>query len=236
VIAYHRPMSDRDAEKKAAALAAAMKVTDGMRVGLGSGSTAAHAVRALGERVRAGLRIEAVPTSIATRDLATREGIPLVALGDDPLDLTIDGADEIDARLRMIKGGGGALLREKVVAHASKRVVIVVDSAKVSATLGAFPLPLEVLPFAIPFVLRTLDELSRPGAIRHAADGAPALTDQGNQLIDCAPAPIVDPESLARTLADIPGVLAHGLFLREASVVLVGHQGGSVRELPAVRS
>jgi len=236
VIAYHRVMSDRDAEKKAAALAAAATVQDGMRVGLGSGSTAAHAVRAIGERVRAGLRIEAVPTSIATRDLATEQGIALVALGETPLDLTIDGADEVDGQLRMIKGGGGALLREKIVAHASKRVVIVVDSAKVSEGLGAFPLPLEVLPFAIPFVLRALRELGRPGAIRHAADGSPALTDQGNQLIDCAAAPIADPESLARVLADIPGVLAHGLFLREASVVLVGRADGSVRELPAVRS
>lgn len=223
--------ASRDDEKRNAARRAAAMVEDGMRVGLGSGSTSAHAVRAIGERVKDGLRIEAVATSSATQALAQALGIPIVPLGETPLDLAIDGADEVDATLRMIKGGGGALLREKIVAHAARRFVVAVDASKQVATLGAFPLPLEVLPFALGFVMRTLRDAGRAPRLRVDATGDPVITDQGNHLVDCALGAIDDPEALARALSEIPGVVEHGLFLVEAHVLVVG-RGDTVELVP----
>ncbi|MFO0686544.1 MAG: ribose-5-phosphate isomerase RpiA [Sandaracinus sp.] len=217
--------SERDRQKAAAAAYAAAMVEAGMRLGLGSGSTAAHVVRALGPRVRAGMKLaRVVSSSSATTRLAEAEGISVESLDAAPLDLVIDGADEVDPALRMIKGGGGALLREKVLAHAAERVVIVVDGPKQVETLGRFPLPLEVLPFATSFVLRTLADLSP--RVRLAADGREARTDQDNALVDCSIGRIDDPEALAQRLAAIPGVIEHGLFLDEADLVVIGQDEG----------
>ena len=223
------PTDDRDAEKAAAADAAVAEIRDGMLIGLGSGSTAACAVRAAGRRVAQGLRVECVATSRATEALARSLGLTVRPFDDIArLDLTIDGADEIDPALRAIKGGGGALLREKVVAAASDRVSIIVDSSKVVPRLGAFPLPIEVLPFAGAWVRRALAELGGTATRRHAADGSPFRTDQGNLIFDTAFGPIEDAIGLAAHLAQVPGIVEHGLFLDEAERALLGTPLGEV--------
>jgi len=217
----------RDAEKAAAADAAVAEVRDGMLVGLGSGSTAACAVRAIGRRVAAGLRIECVATSRATDALARSVGLPVRPFDDVArVDLTIDGADEIDPMLRAIKGGGGALLREKVVAAASGRVCIIVDSSKAVARLGAFPLPVEVLPFATAWVVRALTELGAVPTRREGTAGAAVRTDQGNVIVDAAFGAIEDPARLAAALARVPGIVEHGLFLDEIDTVFIGRPDG----------
>jgi ribose 5-phosphate isomerase A len=219
-----------EAEKRLAALRAVELVEDGMWVGLGTGSTAAHAVRALGERVQAGLRIHGVPTSLATERLARSAGIPIGSFEQrSRLDLAIDGADEVDPELRMIKGGGGALMREKVVAAAAERLVIVTDASKYVPALGRFPLPLEVLPFAWPVVARRIEALGVVPVLRRR-EGAAVLTDQGNLLLDCAFGAIGDPEALAAELDGIPGLLEHGLFLGLADRVIVA-RGETIEEL-----
>lgn len=212
-----------------AAVAALALVEDGMRLGLGTGRTASHFVRRLGAAVRAGLRVEAVPTSERTAELARAEGIPLVDLAAaGSLDLVVDGADEIDAELRLIKGGGGALLREKIVASAAERMVVVADERKVVGTLGAFPLPIEVVPFGVQGTRRRIEAatnalgLGGTISLRSAGDGRPFVTDGGHFILDCAFGRIPDPEALARTLDAITGVVEHGLFLGLASIVLVG--------------
>ncbi len=170
--------SDIDAEKRRAAERGLEYVEDGMVLGLGTGSTAAHAVRLLGERVRAGLDVRGVPTSRATQALAEACGVPLATLDEvTRLDLTIDGADEVDPELRLIKGGGGALLREKIVASVSDRLVIVVDSGKLVERLGAFGLPVEVTPFAANVVAAALDATGCRAALRRGSDGQPFVTD-----------------------------------------------------------
>ena len=218
---------DRDAERAAAAEAAVAEIRDGMLIGLGSGSTAACAVRAVGRRIAQGLRIECVATSRATEALARSVGLTIRAFDDIArLDLTIDGADEIDPALRAIKGGGGALLREKVVAAASDRVSIIVDSRKLVARLGAFPVPIEVLPFAGAWVMRALAELGGTATRRDGADGSPFRTDQGNFICDTAFGPIDDAVGLAAHLARVPGIVEHGLFLDEIDTVFIGRSGG----------
>ena len=215
-------MSQQDREKKAAAAAAVREVEDGMRLGLGSGSTALLAVRALGERVRRGLSIVGVPTSRETARVAREVGIELDDLATEPhLDLTIDGADEVDAKLRLIKGGGGALLHEKIVAAATKRVLIVVDRSKIVETLGAFPLPVEVIPFAASLVAERIRRLGVEPALRRTKDGQPFVTDEGNRILDCPFGAIDDPEALDVTLSVIPGVVEHGLFLGLAHETIV---------------
>jgi ribose 5-phosphate isomerase A len=217
----------RETEKAAAAEAAVAAIADGMLVGLGSGSTAAHAVRAVGRRVADGLRIECVATSRATETLARSVGLAIRPFdGIARLDLTIDGADEIDPALRAIKGGGGALLREKVVAAASDRVAIVVDSSKLVARLGAFPVPIEVLPFASAWVMRALGDLGGTVTRRQAADGTTFRTDQGNVIFDTAFGPIEDAVALGAHLARVPGIVEHGLFLDEIDTVFIGRTGG----------
>jgi len=225
-----------DLEKAAAARASLRFVHDGNIVGLGTGSTAAHAVRFLGERARAGLKIRGIPTSVQTRDLAASVGIPLTtfdeiqSIGLQPIDVTIDGADEFDAQLRLIKGGGGALLREKIIASASKQVVIIADSSKQVAVLGKFPLPVEVIPFAQSLVAARVTALGATVKLRKDAKGNPFVSDEGHHILDCAFGQIPDPPALARKLSDMPGIVEHGLFIDLATVVLVA-KGENVTEL-----
>jgi ribose 5-phosphate isomerase A len=217
-------MSD---QQRAAKIEAARKSLDyvraGMSVGLGSGTTAAEMVRLLGERVRAGLDVRGVASSSATEALARAEGIPLVALGEvAELDVTIDGADEVDPRGRMIKGRGGALLREKLLAVCSRQLVIIVDPRKQVVTLGATPVPVEVTPFGAVVVSRALAALGGKPALRAGAGGAPYLTDGGNNILDCAFGSIADPDALATRLDGTVGVVEHGLFVGFSPVIVVG--------------
>jgi ribose 5-phosphate isomerase A len=211
-----------DQEKEAAARASLRFVRDGNIVGLGTGSTAAFAVRMVGERIKAGLKIRGIPTSAQTKDLAASVGIPLTTLDEfQQIDVTIDGTDEFDPQLRLIKGGGGALLREKIIASASRQVVIIADSSKQVAVLGKFPLPVEVIPFAQPLVAKRIAALGAGVKLRQDAKGNPFVTDEGHHILDCSFGPIPDPPALARKLSDIPGVVEHGLFVDLASVVLM---------------
>ena len=218
-------------EKEAAGRAAAELVRDGDIVGLGTGSTAYFAVVALGERVKAGLKIIGIPTSVQTADLARTLGIPLTTLDEHPeIDITIDGADEVDPKLNLIKGGGGALLREKVVASVTKKTVVVADSGKIVAALGKFPLPVEVISFARTVVEKKIVAVGATPKLRTKPDGSPYLTDNGNQILDCSFGKIVDPPALARELNGMPGVVEHGLFIGLAKVALVG-RGDRLEEL-----
>jgi ribose 5-phosphate isomerase A len=218
-------------EKEAAGRAAAKLVREGDVVGLGTGSTAYFTVIALGERVKAGLKIVGIPTSIATADLARAVGIPLTTLDEHPeIDITIDGADEVDPKLNLIKGGGGALLREKVVASASKKMVVVADSAKIVPVLGKFPLPVEIISFARTVIEKKIVALGASPKLRTKTDGSPYLTDNGNQILDCSFGKIDDPPALALVLNNTPGIVEHGLFIGLAEVALVG-RGDRVEEV-----
>ncbi len=215
-----------DQQKIRAAARSLDYVEPGMTLGLGSGSTAAHMVRLLGERVRAGLAVRGVATSRATEALAAEAGIPLLTLEDvTRLDLTIDGADEVDRALRLIKGGGGALLREKVVASVSDRLVIIADRSKRVERLGAFPLPVEVVRFAWKVVAEALGADGAQVVLR-MRDGAPFVTDEGHYILDCAFGAIADPEALAARIGAIPGVVEHGLFIDMADVAIFAGDDG----------
>ncbi len=215
-----------DSDKRAAAHAAVEEVSDGMLVGLGTGSTAAFAIRRLGARVADGLSIRAVATSAASEALAREVGIPIVDFaGVSRVDLTIDGADEIDSRLFAIKGAGGAMLREKVVAASSARMIVIADGSKRVARIGAAKLPVEILPFAAAYVLRVLTEMGGAPVVR-----ADYRTDQGNLVADCRFAMSGDVRTLASTLAAIPGLLGHGLFLDEVDAAYIA-DGGVVTRL-----
>ncbi|MGA2002843.1 MAG: ribose-5-phosphate isomerase RpiA [Terriglobales bacterium] len=220
-------------EKELAGRAAAQLVKDGDIVGLGTGSTAYFTVLALGERVKDGLKMVGIPTSVATADLARTLGIPLTTLDDHPeIDITIDGADEIDPQLNLIKGGGGAHLREKVIAAASKKMIVIADSGKVVPVLGKFPLPVEIVSFARAVVEKKIAALGATIKLRARPDGSPYVTDNGNPILDCSFGKIADPPALARTLRDIPGVVEHGLFIGLAKLALVG-RGELVEEIRA---
>ncbi|UQA58370.1 ribose-5-phosphate isomerase RpiA [Polyangium aurulentum] len=223
-------------EKELAARAAVEYVTSGMRVGLGSGTTSAYAVKALGERVKGGLDIVAVATSKDTQALAISVGIPMITTTVPlALDLTIDGADEFDPELRLIKGGGGDLLHEKIVASASRREIIIADHRKQVQVLGAFPLPVEVIPIAWTLVAKAIRGLGGNPVLRGAkgaAAGTPFITDEGNFILDCSFGPIREPEALARDLEPIPGIVEHGLFLGYASEVLLAVGDRVERILP----
>ena len=216
-------MANLTAEKVAAARASLDHVEPGMRLGLGSGSTAEILVSELGERVRAGLRVSAVvPTSEKTGTLARAQGLPVVTLDDvDALDVCIDGADEVDPSLNLLKGGGGAHLREKVVASASHKRVIIVDSSKPVPHLGPFGLPVEVIPFAAAVVHRAIERIGGRPTLRKR-NGGTFVTDEGNHIFDCDFGLITDPPTLAGQLAHIAGVVEHGLFCGMAEVVIVG--------------
>lgn len=214
-----------DDDKRLAAEAAVVEIEDGMLVGLGSGSTAAYAIAAIGARVKAGLAIDAVATSLESESLARRHGIALLDFEDvAAVDLVIDGADELDPELRAIKGAGGAMLREKIVASAAKRMVVVADGSKRVARLGAAPVPVEVLPFARSFVAAELRRLGAEPVLRRAG-ADPYLTNQNNIVFDCAFAVLDMPDELAVALSTVPGVLAHGLFLREVDAAYIASDG-----------
>jgi ribose 5-phosphate isomerase A len=213
-----------DQEKQAAARAAAELVEPGSIVGLGSGSTATYAIRFLGQRVRESLKIVGIPTSQKTKQLAEQLGIPLSTLDEHPqIDIDIDGADEIDPQLNLIKGGGGALLREKIIASASRRFIVVGDSSKQVAHLGKFPLPVEVIPFAQSLISKRIAGLGAQVSLRGA--GNPYVTDEGHHILDCKFGEIADPPALAEKLRGIPGVVEHGLFIGMAELALVGKDG-----------
>jgi ribose 5-phosphate isomerase A len=222
-----------DELKRQAAARALEAVRDGMRLGLGTGSTAKHFVELLGERVRAGLKIVGVPTSEATRADAARCGIALTTLDEiDRLDLTVDGADEVDHSLNLIKGGGGALLREKIVAAASDRMIVIADDSKWVEVLGRFPLPIEVVPFGLAATRRALAEafeesgVSGQMGVRNAKDGHVFVTDGGHWIVDAHLGRIPDVPLLASLLSAIPGVVEHGLFVGLASTaILAGAHG-----------
>lgn len=224
-----------DAWKQQAAERAITLVEDGMTLGLGTGSTAAKFVDLVGRRVKEGLKVRCVPTSEATRAQAGRLGIPLATLDDEPyLDLTVDGADELDADLRLIKGGGGALLREKIVATASARMVVVADVSKQVTTLGKFPLPVEVVKFGLAATRGMIQALAYDAGcegeitLRNGPGGQPFLTDSGNLILDCAFGRIDDPEALDEALRLIPGVVENGLFLGIADAAIVAGPNGVV--------
>lgn len=217
-----------DQWKQAAAEQALTHIQSGMVVGLGTGSTAAKFVDLLGAKVRAGFDVICVPTSEATRAQAERLGIKLSTLDAHPvLDVTVDGADELDGELRLIKGGGGALLREKIVAVASSRVIIIADHSKRVETLGAFALPVEVVPFGLGSTERLVAEMAGDCGcegdikLRKSADGSNFITDNGNHILDCAFGEIDDPEALEDALKLIPGVVETGLFLGIADLAIV---------------
>jgi ribose 5-phosphate isomerase A len=227
-----------DELKRQAAGRALEHVRGGMKLGLGTGSTAKHFVELLGEKVRAGLNVIGVPTSEATRADAMRCGIPLTTLDEiDHLDLTVDGADEIDSQLNLIKGGGGALLREKIVAAASDRMIVIADETKWVEALGRFPLPVEVIPFGLSATQRAMREafaesgVSGQMVVRKGKDGHVFVTDGGHWIVDAHLGRITDAPRLAGLLGAIPGVVEHGLFIGLASMaVLAGPQGIRVVE------
>lgn len=219
-----------DAEKQEAARASLKYVRDGQIVGLGSGSTATFAIRMMGERVREGMKIRGIPSSVASRDLALELGIPLITFEDaQQIDVTIDGADEFDPALNLIKGGGGAMLREKVVASASRQLVIVTDSSKQVPVLGKFPVPVEVIAFAEPLVAKRISDLGAKVIQRQDKSGKVYVTDEGHHILDCHFGKIPDPASLARTLSEMPGIVEHGLFVGMASTVVMA-KAGAVEE------
>ena len=227
--------TDPSALKRAAATRAVALVSDGMRLGLGSGSTAAYFVSLLAERVKTGLDVVGVPTSQSTRGQAEREGVPLTTLEEAPeLDLTVDGADEMDDQLRLIKGGGGALLREKIVASASRRMVVIADGSKLVRRLGDFPLPIVIVPFGLEPTRRAIRAaMAQAGCeadlrLRMASKDEPFVTDDGHLILDAKLDGIDSPERLAAGLAPVPGVVEHGIFIGLASGAVIATESGLV--------
>jgi ribose 5-phosphate isomerase A len=223
-------MSQANQLKLAAAESAAAQVANGMIVGLGTGSTAALAVEVLGRRVREGLNIIGIPTSERTAAQARALGIPLTSLGEKPeIDVTIDGADEVEeVTLNLIKGHGGALLREKIVASASKRLVIVIDNSKLVSYLGSRgAIPVEVVPFGWQTTARRLSDLGARTLLRRTPDGEPFLSDGGHYILDCEFNPIVNAVLLARELDHVVGLVEHGLFIGLTSEVRMAEPGGA---------
>lgn len=226
------PMSN-EAMKMAAARAALAHVQDGMRLGIGTGSTAEHFIALLGEAVSDGLSVTGVPTSERTARLCIDFGIALESIDDiGPIDLAIDGADEIDPDLNLIKGGGGALLREKIVAHAAQRMIVIADDSKCVDVLGRFALPIEVNGFGLQTTRQAIENVARRhGArgeveVRVATKGEPMMTDGGHFIVDASFGHISDPQAAARDLSAIPGVIEHGLFLGIAELAIVAGDDG----------
>jgi ribose 5-phosphate isomerase A len=220
-----------DQEKEAAARASLRFLKDGQVVGLGTGSTAAYFIKLLGEEVKKGLRIRGIPTSLRSGELAMSLGIPVITLDDcQEIDVTVDGADEVDPQLRLIKGGGGALLREKIVASATRQMIVVADESKQVQRLGKFPLPVEVIRFAEALIAKRISALGAEVQLRRDGADNAFLTDQNNHILDCRFGEIGDPATLARRLSDMPGVVEHGLFIGMASVALFA-RGSEIVEL-----
>jgi ribose 5-phosphate isomerase A len=217
--------------KKLTGEKAAEYIKDGMIIGLGTGSTAYYTIKKVGEMVRNGLKVKAVPTSKETADLAAEEGIELVELAEvKSLDLTIDGADEVDPDFNLIKGGGGALLREKIVASAADKLIIVVDESKLVEHLGAFPLPIEITPFSWQYTQRMIEKFSCSSVIRKN-DKDFFVTDNGNYILDCNFEKIKDPVKLTVELNKLPGVVENGIFAEMAEIVVVGYNDGHIEVL-----
>jgi len=220
-----------DQEKEAAARASLKFVKDGQVVGLGTGSTAAYFIKLLGEEVKHGLSIRGIPTSVRSKELAGSLGIPLTSLDEcQDIAVTVDGADEVDPQLRLIKGGGGALLREKIVASATRTMVVVADASKQVQHLGKFPLPVEVIKFAEALVARRIAAMGAEVKLRVDVSGKPYMTDENNHILDCRFGEMRDPDQLARDLSSMPGVVEHGLFIGMASVALFA-RGSEIVEL-----
>jgi ribose 5-phosphate isomerase A len=224
---------DVDAARRAAGEAAVPLVEDGMRVGLGTGSTARWFILGLAERVRRGLTIRAVATSVASALLASEHGIEMEELGTRGLDIAVDGADSVDPALRLIKGRGGAMLREKIVAASAARFVVIVDDSKYMSQLSG-RIPVEVIHFGSAWTLEALSErTSMEFTVRVGADGEPFTSDNGNLIADSEYTDVINPVGLATEIESIPGVAGHGLFLGMAQTVLVGHSDGTVEQLSA---
>jgi ribose 5-phosphate isomerase A len=221
-------MADLEQMKQRACQRAAQEVRDGMALGLGTGSTVYYFLQELGRMVREGMRMTGVPTSIRTADLATHLAIPLTTLDDQPhLDLAVDGADEVDAHLNLVKGAGGALLREKIIAASADRFIVVVDASKVVTQLGErYPLPVEVVPFGHTPAIRALDGLGARVTLRRGTDGQTWVSDNGNYILDCHFGPIPDPVALQQELLAIPAVVDSGLFLHMTEMAVVGQDEG----------
>jgi ribose 5-phosphate isomerase A len=217
-------------QKQAAARASLEFIRDGMLVGLGTGSTSECFIRLLGERVQAGLKIRALPSSNRARQLAEELAIPLTGFEEvQEIDIYVDGADEVDPQLRLIKGGGGALLREKIVASAAKQFVVIIDSSKQVPMLGKFPLPVEVVPFARALIAKRISDLGAKVSLRKYAYGNPYTTDEGHNILDCQFGRIPDPRALANVLSGMPGIMEHGLFIDMADVALIATADGVVQ-------
>lgn len=227
MITFQGELLEREEMKKLAGEKAAGFVKDGMVIGLGTGSTVNYTIKKIGEMVSNGLQIKGIPTSISTKKLAIKYGIPLTNLDEQPIiDLTIDGADEVDSRLNLIKGGGGALTREKIIAHHSKKVIIVIDETKVVKALGIdFPLPVEVTKFGWTLTKKSLEEFGCTVSLRKIM-GDPFITDNSNYILDCEFERIVNSEELEKDINIIPGVVENGLFIGLADEIVVGSKQG----------
>ncbi len=220
----------QDDAKRMAARRALEFVEDGMLLGLGSGTTSAIFIQELGERVKQGLRVRGIATSTASEKLAESLSIPITNFEESPeLDLAIDGADEVGPGLALIKGGGGALLREKIVASAARRFIVIADSTKLVRQLGRFPLPVEVIQMALPIVSRKLAALGLKPKLRHHSDGSKYITDEGNYILDCACGEITNTVKTAADIRGIAGVVEHGLFLGMASLALIASDTGVIK-------
>jgi ribose 5-phosphate isomerase A len=217
-----------DQLKRQAALAAVEYVRDGMVVGLGTGSTAKHVILALGAKIQAGMKLQGVPTSRETADLAREQGIPLLEKENSwVIDVAIDGADQVDPQFSLIKGGGGALLKEKIVAAAARQFIVVVDQSKLVPVLGnSFPLPLEVIPFGWGSTARQIEAVSGGKAMLRTRNGVTFTTEAGNVILDVHLGTITDPRDLETKLNLIPGVVETGLFVGRTDLLLVGTPGG----------
>jgi ribose 5-phosphate isomerase A len=220
--------------KKIAAGKAIGYIKNGMTLGLGTGSTAYWAIQGIGEQVKNGLSVRAIATSMQSEALARELGIPLVPFAEiDHIDITIDGADEVDQQLNLIKGGGGALLREKIVASATKFYIIIVDESKLVVELGKFPLPVEIVTFGWELTMRRLAALGCVPVMRMTADKQPFLTDNHHYILDCGFGAIPDPAGLHRQVSDITGVMEDGFFIGMADIVIAGSPGGETRTIKA---
>ena len=217
--------------KQLAAEEAVTHIEDGMIVGLGTGSTSYFAILGLAARMKEGLRIQAVASSQGSEDLAKQLGIPILPFSDvEMIDVTIDGADEVDEGFNLIKGGGGALLREKILAANSRKFIVIVDDSKLVRRLGAFSLPVEIVPFAYELTMRNLAALDCKPTLR-SAEGKTFVTDNGNYIADCAFGVIESPAELSSRLKSIPGVVEHGLFVKMTETVIVGSGEGTIAYL-----
>jgi ribose 5-phosphate isomerase A len=220
----------QDDAKRMAARRALEYVEDGMLLGLGSGTTSTMFIQELGERVKQGLRVRGIATSTASQQLAESLSIPITNFDESPvLDLAVDGADEVGPGLALIKGGGGALLREKIVASAARRFIVIADSSKLVDHLGRFPLPVEVIQMALPIVTRKLAAFGVNPKLRHRPDGSRYITDEGNYILDCVCGEIANPAKTAAEIRGIAGVVEHGLFLGMASLALIASDQGVMK-------